>query len=625
MDARRTRLLGLLTGAAVTAVVVALWVVGAFEWLELRTYDLRYALVPAETVDTPILLVRIDEETEAALGLRANDITRTMYAEAVRHLSRAGAALIAFDATFDRPRDPEGDAALAAALSEARNVVLARYIGEKDHRIPLATFREVELSEALINVALDSDGVLRNVPLLGFDYTGDQPEPVLALALEVARLYRAGDVEEELDLEDPDTLGLGALRIPYPDGRMRIHFYGPPATFPRLPFWKAAIQELPPEQIRGKIVLIGSSAPSMHDYYQTPYTEKLVMALTGEFERARGLRMDGFEIHANALQTILDQRFIVRSRDLAWLVPAMLMAVGAIGLFLMLHPRGSSLPIFGIWALLLAGALAAAYFLFWRWRYWLDVVPLVTLIVLQFSAAVGYHRAIETRKRRDVEAMFGRYVSRRITEFLVDNPELANPGGRKETLTILFSDIRGFTALSEKLEAAEVQRLLSEYFTEMTRILFAHGGTLDKFMGDALMAFFGNPEPQPDHARRAVRTALAMQAAVGRLNERWAAEGRVTIAVGIGINTGEVTVGNLGSTEFLDYTVVGDAVNVACRLEQHAAGGEIIISESTYAALRAEVEITPREPIRVKGKRELVAVYDLRAWRDPDAMPEFIG
>jgi adenylate cyclase len=151
--------------------------------------------------------------------------------------------------------------------------------------------------------------------------------------------------------------------------------------------------------------------------------------------------------------------------------------------------------------------------------------------------------------------------------------------------------------------------LLSEYFTEMTGILFKYEGTLDKFMGDAIMAFFGNPVPQADHAKRAVRMALEMQEAIARLNETLTAQGRRTIGVGMGINTGDVTVGNLGSKDFLDYTVIGDAVNLACRLEQNAKAGDIIITQATYDEVKNIVEAEPMEPIRVKGKSEPIPIY----------------
>ncbi len=596
-------------GGGVTLLTIVMFLFGSFEYPETRSYDMRYGLLPLHPVQTPILLVRIDEESEAKLDVRATDISRSMYAAAVRNLAGAGAAVIGFDVIFSRLRGPEEDSEFAQAIGDAGNVILARYIGEKGHKTPHPLFRDREMGEALINVALDNDGVLRHMPLVGFDYSGDAPEPVLALSVEVARHYLDPGGEHELDLSQPTELAIGPLRIPYQDGRMRINFYGPPATFPRVPFWRAVRGELTPEEVRGKIVLIGASAPSLHDYYQTPYTERVVMALSGQTEKMRGIRMDGFEIHANAIQTILDRSFVHRSKDEPGLVTGLLVGLGALGTVLMIQSRRSSIVVAILRVALLVGIGAVGFGLFWWSRYWLDIVPLYSLVAFQYSAAISYQRYVERQKRRQVQAMFGRYVSPRVVDQLVQNPALANPSGRKERLTVFFSDIRGFTSMSEKMEPQEVQRLLSEYFSAMTHILFTHGGTLDKFMGDAVMAFFGNPEPQPDHAVRAVRMALEMQEAVNRLNQRWAEEGRTAIGVGMGINTGDVTVGNLGSPEFLDYTVIGDTVNLACRLEQNAKAGHILITQATYDEVKDLVDVERMEPIKVKGKSEPVPVY----------------
>ncbi|MEW6544367.1 MAG: adenylate/guanylate cyclase domain-containing protein [Nitrospirota bacterium] len=606
---KREPVVRVVLGGGLTVLFIGLYALNTFEWLELRSYDLRFALLPSPPLQTPILLVRIDEETEAQLNVRSADVSRAMYAQAVRNLAQAGAAIIAFDVIFSRPRNQEEDADFARAIAEAGNVILARYIGEKGHKTPLPILREAERGEALINVELDRDGVLRNMPLVGLDYSGEgpEPEPVLAMSLEVARQYLDPGGEQELELGDP--LGIGSLRIPNPDGRMRINYYGPPATFPRISFWRAVKGVLAPDEVRGKLVLIGASAPSLHDYYKTPFGERKQMTLSGKSEATQGVRMDGFEIHANAIQTILDRSFIYRSRDQWGLVPGLMIGMGIIGTMLLMKTWSKSLLIEVFRVVILVGIGAVAFGLFWWSRYWLDIVPLYSLVAAQYSGAVSYQRYMEGRKRREVQAMFGRYVSQRVVEQLVKNPDMANPSGRKERLTVFFSDVRGFTSMSEKMEPQEVQQLLSEYFTEMTRILFKHGGTLDKFMGDAVMAFFGNPEPQPDHALRAVLMALEMQEAIGRLNEKWAAEGRRTIGVGMGINSGDVTVGNLGSKDFLDYTVIGDNVNLACRLEQNAKAGEIIITQATYDEVKHAVEVEPMEPVRVKGKSEPIPIY----------------
>lgn len=612
----REPILRVVWGGGLTLAAIVLFSFGAFEWLELRSHDVRYTLfehLPKTSLSTPVLLLRIDEESEDRLNARANDITRAMYAEAVRNLAAHGATLIAFDIIFSKPKDPAHDQAFAEAMRQAGNVVLARYIGEQGHRVPLPLFREAVLSEALINVELEKDRCLRSMPLLALDFSGEDPVPVLSMSLELARLFGSAREEPELDLSQTDRIVLGPLAVPYPDGRMRMHFYGPPGTFPRMSFWRAVTGELDSESVRGKIVLIGPSTPSLHDYYCTPYLQK--KATTVKFgddeqeDKVRGSLMDGFEIHANALQTILDRRFVTRSKDQRGVVPAILLVQGLLGTWLLIHSqRGAFVTTVFKWAFYVGIGLSGLLLL-WRYDYWLDIMPMYFLLGAQHSAAVSYQRLIERKKRRQVEGMFGRYVSRQVRDFLVQHPDAANPSGRKERLTMFFSDVRGFTSMSEKMEPQEVQQLLSEYFTAMTGILFTHGGTLDKFMGDAIMAFFGNPVPQPDHALRAVLMALEMQEAIAALNRKLAGEGRRTIGVGMGINTGDVTVGNLGSKDFLDYTVIGDAVNLACRLEQNAKAGEIIVTQATYDEVKHAVEVEPMEPIRVKGKSEPIPIY----------------
>jgi len=618
--AKRDAVLRVVWGGGITLGFILLFSFGTFEWVELRSYDLRHTafehfpfnLLPKTPLTTPVVLFRIDEETEDRLNMRAVDIPRTMYADAVTHLSKAGAAVIGFDVEFFRPMDAKRDQIFAKAIRNAGNVVLARHIGQKGHRVPLQLFRDAELSEAMINVVLQKDRCLRDMPLLGMDFSGEEPEPVLTMSLELARLYLNFEGEQELDLSKTDHLLLGPLQIPYPNGRMLIRFYGPPATFPRMSFWRAVKGEFDPNEVRGKIVLIGPSTPSLHDYYCTPYLQKEAATLkledSDEEVKVLGALMDGFEIHANAIQTILDRRFVTRSKDQRGMVPAILLIQGILGTWLLISKRGSFVTTLFKWAFYVGIGLTGLLLL-WRYDYWLDIAPMYSLMFAQHTAAVSYQRLIERKKRRQVEGMFGRYVSHQIRDFLVQHPDAANPSGRKERLTMFFSDVRGFTSMSEKMEPQEVQQLLSEYFTEMTGILFKYEGTLDKFMGDAIMAFFGNPVPQPDQAKRAVLMSLDMQDAITRLNQKLTAEGRRTIGVGMGVNTGDVTVGNLGSKDFLDYTVIGDAVNLACRLEQNAKAGDIIITQATYDEVKDVVEVEPMEPIRVKGKSEPIPIY----------------
>jgi len=385
---KRDTVLRVAWGGGLTLGFILLFFLGTFEWFELRSYDLRHTAfthfpfnrLPNPPLQTPVLLLRIDEETEDHLNVRANDITRAMYADAVTHLSEAGASLIGFDIIFSRPKDPRQDKAFAGALKRAGNVVLARYIGQKGHRVPLQLFRDVELSEAMINVALQKDRCLRDMPLLALDFSGDEPAPVLTMSLELARLYLNFEGEQELDLSRADEFLLGPLRIPYPNGRMLIRFHGPPGTFPRMSFWRAVKGELDPSEVRGKIVLIGPSTPTLHDFYCTPYLQKEATTLKLEDSeqevKVLGALMDGFEIHANAIQTILDRRFVTRSKNQKGVVPAILVVQGILGTWLLIsRTRGSFVTTVFKWAFYV-GIGTAGLLMLWRYDYWLDITPM---------------------------------------------------------------------------------------------------------------------------------------------------------------------------------------------------------------------------------------------------------
>jgi adenylate cyclase len=208
-----------------------------------------------------------------------------------------------------------------------------------------------------------------------------------------------------------------------------------------------------------------------------------------------------------------------------------------------------------------------------------------------------------------------RFLSSSIVERILANPNQISLGGENQNATILFTDIRNFTRMAEKMDPHQVVELLNEYFSEMTDLLFENGGTLDKYLGDGILAIFGAPIARPDDTRRSVKTAMAMQRALVRLNEHWVARGQPPLQVGIGINTGQVTAGNIGSTKRMDYTVIGDAVNLASRLCSKAAGGQILVSESTFTALGVDMPAKKLDPIMVKGKEKAVEIYEI-VWEE---------
>jgi adenylate cyclase len=227
---------------------------------------------------------------------------------------------------------------------------------------------------------------------------------------------------------------------------------------------------------------------------------------------------------------------------------------------------------------------------------------------------VGYQYFVEGREKRKMTKLFGQYVSKDVYEQLVDNPSLARLGGQRRDMTVLFSDIRGFTTLTERGQPEEVVGMLNEYFTRMVDLVFQHHGTVDKFVGDMVMALFGAPLDDPQHADHAVEAALDMITELARLNARWKAEGRYAdLDIGVGINTGPMIAGNIGSEAIMSYTVIGDAVNLGSRLESlnKQYGTRIIISDATRARLTGRYGFRPLGDVVVKGKTQPVAIFEV--------------
>jgi adenylate cyclase len=313
------------------------------------------------------------------------------------------------------------------------------------------------------------------------------------------------------------------------------------------------------------------------------------------------------------MDNLLQGNFIRRGlrenlMDLAFLL---LFSVGA-GALLAVVP---SIPATAVLIALLGFFLWLAYHLFATEQIWIAAfLPTATLIV-NYAAIVSYRFFFEEREKRKVQSAFQQYVAPSIISQLLERPELLQLGGEEKELTALFSDIRGFTSLSEGLPPAELVEWLNEYLSEMTEVIFRHWGTLDKYIGDAIMAFWGAPYPQADHPERACRAALDMLKMLEKLHTRREPEGRPRMKIGIGIHTGPMLVGNMGSRRRFNFTIMGDNVNLASRLEgiNKEFGTHLIISETTYQAVRSLMVARELDYIRVKGKKRPVRIYELLA------------
>ena len=335
----------------------------------------------------------------------------------------------------------------------------------------------------------------------------------------------------------------------------------------------------------------------------------------------------GVEIHANLIDNILNQKFLMRGGPQVLTDLAFIFLFGIpLGMWLALvQPRWMA---FGLLLLIPFGGIVYWAFLH---GWWLNfIVPSLFTLVPNVGLVALYRVLIEEQEKRKVRGAFQQYVSPEVIRRVLSDPELVQP--RKSEITVLFSDVRGFTTISERLDAQELARLLNGYLTEMTRIIFRHQGTLDKYIGDAVMAIWGAPFTEPKHGERCCEAALSMLSRLSELQQGWLSEGLPAMEIGIGINTGIASVGNMGSSLRYGYTAMGDTVNLASRLEglNKEYGTSILISESTRADVtNDQIIIREIDFIRVKGKNQPVTIFEIlsrqAAANDGKALVEMFG
>ena len=449
----------------------------------------------------------------------------------------------------------------------------------------------------------DPDGTYRRALLL-IRYQEFEWYP--SLPLETWRQYQQipdQDIVGYLTESGLERLQYGPQTLwPRYDGTALINYAGPFRSYPQYSMVDVLDGKVPEKTFQGKIVLVGATALGIGDLRNTPYQSHDYM---------------GVEIHANVVDNLLHngergRGFLTRGDREEMIDLAFLLAFGLGMGFLF----GRIKPLYSTLSLLLAlgGFGAAVYWAFARWGMWLSFVVPAAVLVVNYAAITSFRMIFEEREKRKIRRSFGAYVSPGVIRMIEKDPKaLLRPGGEMKELSIMFSDIRSFTTVSEDMSPDELVLLLNEYLGEMTEILFKWWGTLDKYIGDAIMAFWGSPYPQEDHAYRACTCALDMSARLDELNQKWAEEGRKTINIGIGINTGPVNVGNMGSSRRLAWTVMGDHVNLASRLEglTKKYRVRIVLSEFTYGQIQKAYVTRELDRITVVGKSQPVAIYQL--------------
>jgi len=602
---------------AVTATVVVVGVSGALSRLDRLVYDLDFRVRGRCEVDVPLLILAIDERSERRLGMRVHQWPLRRYlARAVRALSDAGADVIAIDYILAGSKGEE-DRELIEALERCDcTVVLAYAAGlkrsgsrmEEAFLDPAPRLLEAAGMCGLVNVRVDFDGVLRSIAVNRKAIASDVRYS-FALTTLLGRVGfpegRGEPVREEdgrLVFEDDDGR---RRRVPARD--MLINFAGPPGAIPRISFWRALEGALG-DEVRDAIVVVGRVGRMGGDVYEVP---------TSYGTESRLNWMSGAEIHANAVWTMLTERYLLPvGAPARWLL-----TLGALAFSLFFYfggDRGTPL---------VAGASCGAVVAIWLLQYLLFRGGLVMPVAAPLLAVVAHtpggllcRLLFLQRAARRVRKLFGRYVSRNVVRKMIEGEVEFDLVGHQKEISVLFADIRDFTSLSARLTPAETGVLLNRFFSRLISVVFRRDGTLDKLMGDCVMAFFNDPDEQPDHAARACRTALEMvrETAAFRAGGD---PGAVEVRIGVGVGTGVATVGNLGAPEFYDYTAVGENVNLASRLQEltRRYDVEILVSEATREAAKDAFLFRRLDLVLVRGGASPVWIHQLMPEADRPA------
>ncbi len=659
---RRTRT------AVIISLLIALLVFwlqhwGWFELTESKTLDWRYREFRAQThLREDIVILDIDEESIKAMEQIWGRFPwpRRVHAEMLAYLGMAQAKAVAFDVLLTEPTQnpevvcpvdgtrfrqydemshPDYQLANATAMSGLThhamqfippNVItgtdtavesLARFAIDlpppeagisftEEYAVtaPLAILAENAAGVGAINVIPDTDGpVRRSFTFIRFKnklYPSLSISVVLALASTPEHRATVRFTPEMIHIENPHFTVNGQTRpvhyrIPVDGGgRMQVHYYGGDHTYRYTPYYEIFLVNDPTtdlEAFRDRIVLIGSTASGLMDLRTSPFSSVY----------------PGVEVHANLINNILAQDYL--TWEPPWLLLVVLLALaGIMGLWVAPHRA--------LEGALLTLLLAALYLVlvvtgFEHLNIALSLVAPLTFLGVDYIVLTGAGYMVEERKRRQVTGAFSQYVNPEVVKEILKDPEKLKLGGDKREISIFFSDLAGFTTIAEKLDSAVLVPLLNEYLTAMSDIILRYDGTVDKFIGDAVMAFWNAPLSQPDHAKRACWAAIEQLAKLDELRVKWLAEGYPEMNARAGINTGVVVVGNMGSRTLKNYTVIGDTINLGARLEpaNKPYGTRLMISEFTYAQAKEFVEVRRLDAIQVKGKTRGIEVFELIA------------
>lgn len=588
-------------------VAVLLMQLPFFHTLEYKTIDWRIRFrSPDKSFGKDVMVVLLDEAIMDQFPCRS-PVPRGMLARLIQIADEGGARFIGLDVFLKNLTSEDRDNELLMAIKKSGKVVPVSALREENGQYRLDFPHEAFLNAAFATGVADFpinpiDQRIRELQV----YYEVEGKRVPALSSSLFLLDQGGKVKPsklvgmERFSEKWPSMNLDSLN------RIFINYQGPPASsnpdrniIRTLPASAVLTGLIPKAWFKNKFVLIGAGYADNTDSFRTPFYSRLY-----DYDM-----MPGVEIHANALATILDGKTI---NTLPVAVSFMIILFFSLTLLLVEKWFNAIISAIAL-AVLWSGYSVFCLIFFEKTNLILPMIPLLTGLILTFILMTVYRTLTEGRQKRWIKKTFQMYLSPEFVNILLKKPDLLSLGGEEKELTVLFSDLKGFTSLSEVMPPSDLVSLLNEYLDGMTQIIFDHGGTLDKYEGDAVMAFWGAPLEDHEHARKAVSAALEMSRFSDSLSLKFQDEGRPAIKTRFGLNTGRVIVGNIGSQKRFDYTIIGDEVNLASRLESanKQYGTYLVISHSTYTLVRDHFMVRALDNLRVKGKERPVKVYEV--------------
>ena len=589
-----------------------------FDSLEFKVQDTLFRFRGVQDVSDNLAIIAIDDASFSALN-ESWPFPREYHAKLIENLNQAGVKQIVFDVEFTENSYPEADHALAEAGARYNNVIYAgkvihaRNAGEPSQKLtPISAITKRGLSWGIVNMNADSDGFIRKYTC----YEAFDKEPVFSIgvaSLANMRVYQP-DWEKHISLTRT-KMKLTDKVVPLINhNNAIINYKGPAGTFKQysyssilddstmsMPGYQGIeldefYEILDSGELKDKTVLIGATVDELHDKFPTPFG--------GEWT-------PGVEIHANFIEMVLSGKYLSQINPLLYLALEFLILIALWFGFRKIKPQISAVIV----VLLIALQYGLALVLFKQYGLIIPIVQTAIVFLLVYVASILSHYLATMKEKRFIRSAFQQYMAPELVNQLLQNPKNLKYGGSLQEITVLFSDIRSFTTYSESHTPEETVNILHEYLTEMVNIIILNQGILDKFVGDEVMALFGTPVPLPNHALNACKVALQMREKLNEMQERWKAEGRQPFDIGIGINTGQAVVGNLGSEQIFDYTAIGDTINLGARLEginkDYNTEKKIIISEFTLEKVADLVETNYLDAVTVKGKTKPVKIYEL--------------